>query len=161
MELLDSPWNPDALLPPFKTIELGLTQDPQIPLDRGNSLELIAEGRSFELGGSRPAELLEKLNTYLVDLNPDLIVSRKGDDRILPILWNWAQKEKIPLALDRDPHPPLRRSVGQWRSYFSYGQIIYQSSTFPLYGRFHIDQSNSFFFAMGSRFARVSFLSPV
>ena len=148
-ELLDSPWNPDALLPPFKTIELGLTQDPQIPLDRGNSLELIDEGRSFELGGSRPAELLEKLNTYLVDLNPDLIISRKGDDRILPILWNWAQKEKIPLALDRDPHPPLRRSIGQWRSYFSYGQIIYQGSIFPLYGRFHIDQSNSFFFGHG------------
>lgn len=146
LEILDSPWDPDAALPSFKTIELGLTQHPQIPLDRGNSLELIDEGRSFELGGSRPAELLEKLNTYLKDLNPDLIVSRKGDDRILPILWNWAQREKIPLALDRDPHPPLRRSVGQSRSYFSYGQIIYQSSSFPLYGRFHIDRNNSFFF---------------
>jgi DNA polymerase elongation subunit (family B) len=146
VEVLDSPWNPDAELPPFKTIELGLTQDPQIALERGNSIELTVEGRSFELGGSRPADLLEKLNGYLKNLDPDLIISRKGDDRILPILWNWSQKEKIPLALDRDPHPPFRQKVGQWRSYFSYGQIIYQSSTFPLYGRFHIDQSNSFFY---------------
>ncbi len=145
-ELLDSPWDPDAELPPFKTIELSLTQDPQIPLERGNSLELIHEGRSYELGGSNKVELLEKLNGYLKESDPDLIVSRKGDDRILPILWNWAQREKIPLVLDRDPHPPLRQKVGQWRSYFSYGQIIYQSSTFPLYGRFHIDQSNSFFY---------------
>jgi DNA polymerase-2 len=99
-----------------------------------------------ELGGSSRVELLEKLNRYLKDLDPDLIVSRKGDDRILPILWNWAQREKIPLALDRDTHPPLRQKVGQWRSYFSYGQIIYQSSTFPLYGRYHIDQNNSFFY---------------
>jgi DNA polymerase II len=145
-QVLDSPWNPDADLPQFKILEIGLTDHPQIPLGRGNSLQLSQDGLSFDLAASDIRELLTELNRLLIRLDPDLILSRHGDARIFPFLWNWSQKEKIPLHLDRDSRPPARTRVGQGRSYFSYGQILYQSTAFPLYGRFHVDRENSFFF---------------
>jgi DNA polymerase II len=145
-QVLDSPWNPDADLPEFKTLEVGLSDHPQIPLGRGNGLQVSQGGLSFELSASDIRELLEGLNRLLIRLDPDVILSHHGDARIFPCLWNWSRKEKIPLRLDRDPRPPGRTRVGQGRSYFSYGQVLYQSTAFPLYGRLHIDQENSFFY---------------
>jgi DNA polymerase II len=143
---LDSPWNPDALLPDFKILEIELTAHPQIPLDRGNSLRVTCEGASFDLEASGINELLDKLNRLVAEFDPDIILSRHGDARIFPFLWQLARKAKINLAIDRDPHPPRRARVGQGRSYFSYGQVLYQSTAFPLYGRLHVDQENSFFY---------------
>ncbi|OGP50432.1 MAG: hypothetical protein A2Y79_05915 [Deltaproteobacteria bacterium RBG_13_43_22] len=144
--VLDSPWDPDASLPDFKILEIELTGHPQIPLDRGNSLRIISEGASFDLEASDITEFLKALNRFLVDYDPDLILSRHGDARIFPFLWHSVKKTKVSLALDRDPHPPGRVRVGQGRSYFSYGQVLYQSTAFPFYGRLHVDQENSFFF---------------
>lgn len=146
LKVLSSPWDPDADLPELKVLEIGLTGHPQISLDRGNSIQILQEGVSFEVEASDIPGLLRKLNQCLIRLDPDLILSRHGDARIFPLLWKWAQKEKVPLGLDRDPRPPLRSKIGQGRSYFSYGQVLYQSTAFPLYGRLHIDQENSFFY---------------
>ena len=146
LKVLSSPWDPDGDLPELKVLEIGLTGHPQISLDRGNSLQILQEGVSFEIEASDIPGLLRKLNQCLIRLDPDLILSRHGDARIFPLLWKWAQKEKVPLGLDRDPRPPLRAKIGQGRSYFSYGQVLYQSTAFPLYGRLHIDQENSFFY---------------
>jgi DNA polymerase II len=144
--VLDSPWDPDVFLPDFKILEIEMTGHPQIPLDRGNSLQGTCEGVSFDLEASNINELLEKLNRLVAEFDPDIILSRHGDARIFPFLWQSALKAKINLAIDRDPHPPSRVRVGQGRSYFSYGQVLYQSTTFPLYGRLHVDQENSFFY---------------
>ncbi len=146
IKVLDSPWDPDALFPDFKILKIELTAHPQIPLNRGNSLRITCEGASFDLEASDVGELLKAVDRFLSDYDPDLILSRHGDAKIFPFLWHSAQKAKISLALDRDPHPPGRARVGQGRSYFSYGQVLYQSTTFPLYGRLHVDQENSFFF---------------
>ena len=144
--VLDSPWNPDAPLPDLRIMEVELTAHPQIPLDRGNSLRVTFENTSFDLEATGISELLRGLNRLLTDFDPDLILSRHGDARIFPFLWSSAQKGRTPLTLDRDPYPPGRMRVGQGRSYFSYGQVLYQSTAFPLYGRLHVDQKNSFFY---------------
>jgi DNA polymerase II len=146
MTVLDSPWDPDARLPDLKVLEVGLTAHPQIPLDRGNSLRISVEGLSFEVEATDKKEFLHEVNRLLERFDPDLILSRHGDDRIFPFLWHSAQKEKMALALDRDPCPPGRVKIGEGRSYFSYGQVLYQSASFPLYGRLHVDQNNSFFY---------------
>ncbi|MBI5585834.1 MAG: hypothetical protein HY892_18640 [Deltaproteobacteria bacterium] len=149
LKVLHSPWDPDAPIPPLKVVEVSLTGHPQIPLDRGNGLQVTYEDRVFELDGLQPAELLTEFNRLITRLDPDCLLSQQGDGRIFPFLWRWYQKEKIPPALDRDPQPPPRRRVGEGRSYFTYGQIVYQGAAFPLYGRFHIDRNNSFFFTHG------------
>ncbi|MBA4393330.1 MAG: hypothetical protein C0407_07235 [Desulfobacca sp.] len=146
IRVLDSPWDPDAQLPELKVLEIDLVDHPQIPLNRGNTIRVSYEGTSFDLEAAGTKELLEELNQHLIRQDPDLILSHHGDARIFPFLWSSAQKEKMALALDRDPHPPARVRIGQGRSYFSYGQVIHQSAAFTLYGRLHVDQSNSFFY---------------
>lgn len=146
IKVLDSPWDPDVQLPELKVLEIDLVDHHQIPLNRGNTLRISYNGASFDLEAGGTKELIEDLNHHLTRQDPDLILSRHGDARIFPFLWNASRKEKVPLALDRDPHPPDRVRIGQGRSYFSYGQVLYQSAAFPLYGRLHIDQKNSFFF---------------
>ena len=42
-------------------------------------------------------------------------------------------------------NPAPRRFTG-WRSYFSYGRIVYQGSSAPFYGRWHVDRRNSFYY---------------
>jgi DNA polymerase-2 len=149
LKVLHSPWDPDAPIPSLKVIEVALAKHPQIPLDRGNSLQVTYEDRVYALDGLTPAEFLTEFNRLIVRLDPDCLLSQEGDGRIFPCLWRWSEKEKIPLVLDRDPHPPPRRRVGEGRSYFTYGQIAYQGAAFPLFGRFHIDRNNSFFFTHG------------
>jgi DNA polymerase II len=144
--VLGSPWDPDVLLPAVTILEIELTDHPQIPLNRGNSLRVTYEGASFDLEASDLYELLKKLNRLVTEFDPDVILSRHGDAQIFPFLWYSAQKAKVSLVLDRDPHPLSRVRVGQGRSYFSYGQVLYQSTAFPLYGRLHVDRENSFFF---------------
>jgi DNA polymerase-2 len=146
ISVLDSPWDPDAALPDLRIMEIGLKEHPQIPLNRGNSLLVTGNGTTFNLEAAGPRDLLEELNHLFIRLDPDLLLTRHGDARILPFLWNSAQKEKMTLSLDRDPRPPGRTRIGQGRSYFSYGQVIHQSAAFSLYGRIHIDQHNSFFY---------------
>ena len=68
-----------------------------------------------------------------------------GDEEIIPPLWTWSQAYGVPLPLDREPGPVARR-FKNGRSYFSYGQIIYQGATAPFFGRWHVDRRNSFFF---------------
>jgi DNA polymerase-2 len=146
LEVLDSPWDPDASFPDLKVLEIDLTDHPQIPLGRGNSLQMSYDGASFELKASDKVAFLKEVNHLLIQKDPDVILSSHGDARIFPFLWTVAQKEKIPLAFDRDPSPPRRQRVGQGRSYFSYGQVLYQNTAFPLYGRLHVDRNNSFFY---------------
>ena len=50
-----------------------------------------------------------------------------------------------PLALEREVRPAPRRFSGG-RSYFSYGRIVYQGSSAPFYGRWHLDRRNSFYY---------------
>ncbi len=49
------------------------------------------------------------------------------------------------LPLDREAHPAPRR-FGGGRSYFSYGRIVYQGSSAPFAGRWHLDRRNSFYY---------------
>jgi DNA polymerase elongation subunit (family B) len=144
--VLDSPWDPDAPLPDLKRLRMELTEHPHIPLDRGNALRIESEGVSFELTASDLEDLLDQLNRLVAREDPDLILTTQGDARIFPFLWKWARQGRGPFAFDRDPTPPPRKQVGQGRSYFSYGRVLYQSTAFPLFGRLHVDEDNSFFY---------------
>lgn len=143
---LEGQFQEDLTLPPLATLELTLTRDYLIPLDRGNGLALTWEGRTVELAATSIPALLAALARDLERLNPDLLLSDWGDEHILPILWRWSRRYRRPLPLDRDPTPPPRQLNPQGRSYFSYGRIVYQGPSVPCYGRWHVDRRNSFFY---------------
>jgi DNA polymerase elongation subunit (family B) len=54
----------------------------------------------------------------------------------------------VDLPFDREPTPIRRAVVTEGRSYFTYGQIVYNAPDYPFFGRLHIDRENSFFFSV-------------
>jgi DNA polymerase elongation subunit (family B) len=135
----------DVSLPPLATLGLGLTRDPLIPLEAGNGLALTWEDRTLELEAPDRPALVREAARWLCRVNPDLVLSDWGDEYIMPRLWRWSRETGVPLPLDREPGAPPRKFSGG-RTYFSYGRVVYQGSAAPLYGRWHVDRRNSFFF---------------
>ena len=132
-------------LPSLSVMTLGLTRDPLIPLAGGNGLAVGWEDHHLELEAQTAAGLVRELARMLQRQDPDLVLSDWGDEEIIPPLWNWSQQHKVSLPLDRETEPVPRR-FKNGRSYFSYGQIIYQGASAPFFGRWHVDRRNSFFF---------------
>ncbi|MFZ5454007.1 MAG: DNA polymerase domain-containing protein [Thermodesulfobacteriota bacterium] len=131
--------------PPLSIMTLGLTRDPLIPLGAGNGLLVGWEDQRLELEPQTAADLVRELARVLQRQDPDLVLSDWGDEEIIPPLWHWSRQHRAPLPLDREPEA-VPRNFKNGRSYFSYGQIIYQGPAAPFFGRWHVDRRNSFFF---------------
>jgi len=80
------------------------------------------------------------------DIDPDFIMTEKGDSWDFPYLAFRAAKNRISeqLVLGREEKCPLMMPKSDGTSYFSYGQIHFKPTPTQLLGRIHIDQSNSF-----------------
>jgi DNA polymerase-2 len=133
-------------MPSLRLLVLQLTQDPLIPLQRGNTLQVTLDGQCYECTTHDPAELLDQLNTFLTRYDPDLILTDYGDTAIFPTLLRLARRHRIPLALDREPAPVERRLITEGQSFFTYGKMLYFPPAYPLYGRWHIDRAHSFLY---------------
>jgi hypothetical protein len=131
--------------PPLATLTLSLTRDPLIPLSAGNGLTVGWEGRTLELEAEDAPILVRELARWLKRADPDLVLSDWGDETIIPTVWRWSREYGESLPLDREADPAPRR-FGGGRSYFSYGRIVYQGSSAPFYGRWHLDRRNSFYY---------------
>ncbi len=132
-------------VPSLATLTLGLTRDPLIPLGAGNGLAIGWEGRTLELECPDRAGLLSEVARWLRRVDPDLVLSDWGDEEIIPALRRWSRDLGVSLHLDRENRPVPRKFTG-CRSYFSYGRIVYQGSSAPFYGRWHVDRRNSFYY---------------
>jgi DNA polymerase elongation subunit (family B) len=145
LDLLEDPFAVEFSVPPLATLTLSLTRDHLIPLGAGNGLAVGWEGRTFELEAPDKPGLVREVAGWLRRADPDLVLSDYGDDVIIPTLRDWSRKSGESLPLDREAHPAPRRS-GRGRSYFSYGRIVYQGSSAPFAGRWHLDRRNSFYY---------------
>ena len=145
LEPLEEAFALEFSLPPLTTLTLSLTRDPLIPLGAGNGLALGWDGETRELAAPDIPGLLCDLARRLRRADPDLVLSDWGDEEIIPTLWGWSREFGVRLPLDRETGPVARQFRGA-RSYFSYGQIIYQGSAAPFYGRWHLDRRNSFYY---------------
>ncbi len=141
----EDPFALEFSIPPLATLTLGLTRDPLIPLGGGNGLAVGWEGRIIELETPAAPGLVRELARRLRSADPDLVLSDWGDEEIIPVLTRWSRDYKENLPLDREAQPVFRRGKGA-RSYFSYGRIVYQGSSAPFYGRWHLDRRNSFYY---------------
>jgi len=80
------------------------------------------------------------------DLDPDYIITEKGDSWDFPYLAQRAAENNISekLVLGREKDHPISKPKRDGTSYFSYGQIHFKPTATKLLGRIHIDQSNCF-----------------
>ncbi|MHB8070202.1 MAG: DNA polymerase domain-containing protein [Desulfobaccales bacterium] len=131
-------------LPSLSVLTLGLTRDPLIPLDAGNGLAVGWDDCRLEIEAQDAPGVVRELARVLQRQDPDLVLSEWGDEEIIPRLWHWSRCHRVSLPLDREPGL-VPRKFKNGRSYFSYGQIIYQGASAPFFGRWHLDRRNSFF----------------
>ena len=143
IQALDSAWDLDYSLPPFRFLALKLEGELINPNHgwRGK-LEIHDEQECHVLEGDDPAELITLLNNHLHRQDPDLIFTDWGDSFIFPQLRRIAQKGNIPLGFNRDSRMEI--AGRKPRSYASYGRIVYTAGAQTLFGRWHIDRQNSF-----------------
>ncbi len=148
--LLDKVESTDYAIPDLRVMRLGVdavkTGVVDSFEDEIRSIRLKEQGKE-EVAidyGDEATKLLQL--TYAVrEFDPDIILTRAGDSYLFPYLIHRAAKNEVldMLALGRDNVAFTRRNL-KGRTYFSYGHTFYRAGTMRLYGRIHIDESNTF-----------------
>lgn len=109
---------------------------------RSLEIEVNIDGTTRVLQQEDPLELLQQINYYLEQYDPDVILTEYGDSSLLPMLASLAHEYRFPLKLNRDQQSNYITTKPV--SYFSYGSIKHRDGVFELAGRWHIDKENSF-----------------
>jgi len=144
---LESPWDLGYTVPDLSTMELSFEGSHLLPFGKGNVLAVRCDGKTLVFDPGSPEDLLREINRLLTRYDPDLIFTDHGDSFIIPSLLRLSQRWNVPLLFDREPTPIRRAIVTEGRSYFTYGQIVYNAPDYPFFGRLHIDRQNSFFYS--------------
>ena len=148
----DDVWSVDYQVPDFKTIHLNLNlkKNGKIPryTDKIQSISIKQNNSEvFEIQSESEAEIICGLVKEVADIDPDFIFTDDGDSFTFPYLAYRAKENGIKkegLVLSREQIPIKRPSKEGGISYFSYGRVYFRPTTAKLYGRIHLDKSNSF-----------------
>jgi DNA polymerase-2 len=139
LEVLDTPWELDPILPKLSILSLQPNVDPHHAQPGSLLVEMNERFCYIPLHPIR--SLLNSLHALLEQNDPDLILTRWGDTWLIAWLQQQSGNLKLPIRLSRDPGYNIAWSKA--RSYFSYGQIVYRGQQIQLFGRWHIDACNA------------------
>jgi DNA polymerase, archaea type len=141
-------------LPEFKVISLDVTtkQEGRLPsfTDKIDTISIKLENENDEktIKNQEQSEedALYELMRETATIDPDFIFTNDGDEWMFPYLAARAEKNsQMQMVLSREPVPILvhPKEGGGGITYFSYGRVHYRASSVMLFGRIHIDTSNS------------------
>lgn len=150
-------WDNHYTLPRLSSLGLFFSQNARLPPGPDNRLVaryLSSASPAFgeeidereETLPSEPRKLIIRLNQILLRQDPDILLTAHGDQFIMPWLFDTARQLDLPLRLDRDPVAIRRSTRAGGKSFQTYGNIIFRAAAYPLFGRWHIDSSNSFLY---------------
>lgn len=155
----DSIESTDYLLPYFEKIHLKLNfpKGKIVKItDELNSISIIHynnnnnKNQIIDLSGKSEKKLLNELIKIVKTIDPDFIFTDDGDSFTFPYLIYRAKLNKVDLCLSRDNNIPLTNPKRKGNTFFSYGRTYFKPSAIKLFGRIHIDKSNSFTIRTGS-----------
>lgn len=135
----ESAWDLEYSHIPLRVMTLYPDVNPTHAQPQLLKIEVGNDHYQLALQPERP--LLVNLRALLLRHDPDLLLTDWGDTWLLPYLIQTAEKNELPLPLNRE-----KRVEVHWqkeRTYFSYGQIVYRGQQVHLYGRCHIDRRNA------------------
>jgi len=141
MRSMDSPFRHQYRLPPLRESEMEVTVDVHgIPTFDDPLLRVRVDDVTLD-GGEE--SVLNELGALIMERDPDIIYTDRGDDFYLQYLARRAEEHQVPLHLGREGG----KRIGKSRSYFTYGRIVYKPPAYKLKGRMHIDRGQSFMFS--------------
>jgi DNA polymerase elongation subunit (family B) len=147
--LLDSVTSTDYAVPEMRVmkLELEIAKKGKIASFKDPIDKIILTQSEKEIcvdSGDERNKLLQLVKA-VKELDPDILVTQGGDSYLFPYL---IQRATLNSALDdfvlsKDNVPfPSKTPTG--RTFYSYGRSFYRAGIIRLYGRIHIDQSNTF-----------------
>jgi DNA polymerase, archaea type len=147
--LLDDVKSTDYVVPSLRVLNLDveIAKSGKIPQfsDPIGQITLTQQETQIILQSKDEAQTILHLVDTVEDLNPDFIVTHGGDSYLFPYLVERAVLNGVleRLILSRDP-APLSNKTASGKTYFSYGRTFYRANAHRLYGRVHVDNSNTF-----------------
>jgi len=136
----------DYYLPTFTKISLQVNakKTQKIP-SKSDKIESI-QINDITLQSDSEENMINDCVDIVNDIDPDFIITKKGDTWDLPYLVHRAEINKIAdkIVLGREKNHPLIKPNRTGTSFFSYGQIHFKPYTIRLLGRIHIDESSCF-----------------
>lgn len=142
----------DYDLPEFSKIILKVNAVKTISQKRlpqfSDKIESIQIKDNITIKSNSEKKTILELTKIIQKIDPDLIITQKGDSWDLPYLAYRAQINDISekLVLGREKNVPVLSPKRAGTSFFAYGQIYYKPTAAKLLGRIHIDASNCFFY---------------
>ncbi|MGE3859521.1 MAG: DNA polymerase domain-containing protein [Nitrososphaeraceae archaeon] len=125
--------------------------------DEVNSISIVHyqnnnnnKDRIIDISDKSEKKLLQELIKIVHNIDPDFIFTEDGDSFTFPYLIYRAKINGIELFLSRDNNRSLTTPKRKGNSFVSYGRSYFKPSTIKLFGRIHIDKSNSFPLRTGS-----------
>ena len=148
-KLLDSVESVDYQIPPLRIMKVhvevakkGKIANLNDPIDR---IFLVQSRDQIIIDSSDEKEKLLQSVQKVRELDPDIILTRGGDSYLLPYLVKRAALNYVldQFILSRDEVPLVVKDM-RGRTFFSYGRTYYRAPMRRLYGRVHVDESNTF-----------------
>jgi len=101
--------------------------------------------KQVSIDSGEEGEKLLKLVKTVKEFDPDIILTVGGDSYLFPYLIRRARINNVldRFILSRDEVPFATKNV-RGRTFFSYGRTFYRAPTRRLFGRIHVDESNTF-----------------
>ena len=132
-------------LPVFTKINLQVNVKPTRKIPKFSDKIQSIQINDVTIQSESEMQMILDCVTMIKDIDPDFILTQKGDSWDFPYLAYRAGKNKISekLVLGRE-NIPLKMPKRNGTSYYSYGQIHFKPTSAQLQGRIHIDSSNAF-----------------
>jgi DNA polymerase, archaea type len=147
--LLDSVDRTDYSVPPLRTLRMQVDVAKKGKIahfdDPIQQITIEHEGKQVTLDSGDEKDKLLKLTQTVIELDPDFILTRGGDSYLFPYLTQRATLCSVldKLIFSRDP-VQFESKAPKGKTFFSYGRTFYRAGTQRLYGRIHVDESNTF-----------------
>jgi DNA polymerase I len=147
--LRDSVESADYAVPPLRTLKFtveiakkGKIANFDDPIDR---IRVAQAEEQVEITSNNEAEKILELTRTVEEFDPDIVLTDGGDSCMFPYLIHRATLNNVldRFILSRDP-VPFTQKTGAGRTFFSYGRTFYRAATTRLFGRIHVDESNTF-----------------
>jgi DNA polymerase-2 len=143
IQATDSPFEIKIELPHLRVMKMWGIE--MLPLNNESRIVLACDDESIQLKPDDGAKAIRAFNDFIERHDPDLILSKRGDSLLFPLLFKIANQKRVKIFADRDEVVAKRTIITEGRTITSYGRVYYKSPDYPLRGRWHIDINNSFF----------------
>ncbi len=147
--LLDTVESTNYSIPPLRKAqtEVIISKTSKIPSfkDPIKKIVVTQADKTISIDTGDEADKLLQLVKAVKTLDPDFVLTTGGDSYLFPYLIHRATFNNIlnKFILSRDKLPFAPKIV-HGKTFFSYGRSFYKAATVRLYGRVHIDKSNTF-----------------